>query len=448
MLSRYLLSAISLAAAGIFGAAAAAAEPGGDEGLIAAAPETPAELREAPPIDYPAVRLLRGYLGDGPAAFNPADPKQLVVGIGFPGESRCAVKRSNDGGKTWGALVPLPHIDDSGFSYCSTSAPAVAYSADGSRLYAAYAYVKSLSFYNTFVVLASVSTDHGVTWSTPKTVLTTGDSGEEDGFVDLQLATQADGRWIYLAMNYDGLHGRFLYFSSSADRGSRWTPVRQIAAAFPDEGTNLHGIALAAGQGGTVLLAYGWSEILSDYRFAVQVARSADHGATFLYGSAAQRSAATDTGRLVLSQPDIGIGRLGTAHLVYNRGGEAILYKYSLPPYRTWSATPTRLDTGISAAELSAPRLAVGACGPASILHASWVQNGTGSGAILYARKVGQTGHGWSDPLAVGSSSARLGGNQIAGAGPKAFSVWAAFSGPVGNSTLFGSRVWSGVTCP
>lgn len=448
MFSRYLLSAISLAAAGIFGAAAAAAAPGGDEGLIAGAPETPAELSEAPPVDYPDVRLLRGYLSDGPAAFNPADPKQLVVGIGFPGDYKCFVKRSTDGGKTWGALVPLPRAEGSGRHYCSSSAPAISYSANGRRLYAAYTYVKPVSSNSAYVVLVSVSSDDGVNWSMPKEVVALGDVSEEEGFIDIQLAAQADGPWLYLAMNYLGYHGRFLYFSSSPDRGSQWTPVKQIAVAFPDEGTDLHDIALAAGQGGTVLLAYGWSEILSDYRFALEVARSTDHGATFLYGTAAQRSAATDTGRLVLRQPAIGIGPLGTAHLVYNRGGEAILYKYSLPPYRTWSATPARLDTGISAGELSAPQLAVGACGRASILHASWVQNRTGSGTILYARKVAQTGHGWSDPLAVGTSSVRLGGNQIAGAGPKAFPVWAAFSGTAGNSTLFGSRVSSGVTCP
>src|SRR5512147_1319858 len=69
------------------------------------------ELTVAPPTDYPDVRLFNGdayYVGQ--AAFNPANPKRLVVGIFFG--TGCYVRRSADGGRTWGAPVRLPQLAD------------------------------------------------------------------------------------------------------------------------------------------------------------------------------------------------------------------------------------------------------------------------------------------------------------------------------------------------
>lgn len=446
MFSRILLGAVSMAVGAMLTSALAAAGSGSDVSATAAASAPSPELTVAPPTDYPDVRLLSGYVTNGQFAVNPADPRRLVVGIGFPGDYKCYVKRSADGGKTWGALVPLPRAAGSGTSYCAGPPPAVTYSADGSRLYAAYTYLKPVSSSLTFAVAVGVSLDEGATWSA-KSAFSVGSVSDDWGFVDLRLVAQPDGSRLYMVENFRGVHGRFVYFASSPDQGLSWAPIKLIAVAFPDEGTDLHDVALAAGRRGNVLIAYGWSEVSSSFDFTLQVARSADYGASFLYGTAERYSSSVDDGSLELSQPDIKIGQLGTAHLVYDKGSNAILYKYSLPPYNTWSAAPARLDDEISAAELSEPRLAVGACGQASVLHATWVQNRTGTGNILYTRKVAQTGSAWSDPLKVGKSNYRLGGNELAGVGAKAFSIWQA-SVPPGNSTMFGSRVWSGVTCP
>lgn len=445
MVTRTLSAAVGMAASIILPAMALAGSGSGVSVISSPAPQ--AELTVAPPSDFPDVRLLSGYVINGHAALNPTDPKRLVMGIGFPGDSKCYVKRSADGGKTWGPLVVLPHPSASGISFCAGPAPAVAYSADGSHLYAAYTYEKKVSSFYTFVVAVTVSVDQGATWSLPTSAFIGGDAGEDTGFVDVQLATQADDPALYMTGNFRGVHGRFLYFSSSRDRGSSWTPAKQIVVAFPDEGTDLHDFALAAGRHGNVFVAYGWSEVPSSFIYRLQVARSTDHGNSFLYRTADEYSSATSDGSLLLTQPDIAIGLLGTAQLVYNKGSEAILYKYSVPPYKTWSAMPARLDDDVSAAELSAPRLAVGACGAASILHASWAENRPGTGRIVYTRKVAQPGYAWSDPLTVGRSNRRLGGSDLVGAGAKAFSIWEKFES-AGNLVIFGSRVASGVTCP
>jgi hypothetical protein len=128
----------------------------------------------------------------------------------------------------------------------------------------------------------------------------------------------------------------------------------------------LHGFALAARGSGNAFVAYGWEKyVYPNYNYTVQVARSANHGASFLYGTADQYSTADpNDGMLVLREPDIEIGPLGTAHLVYAMGynpGSAVLYKYSFPPYSTWSAESVQLDDSAPQASLGLPRLAVGA---------------------------------------------------------------------------------------
>jgi hypothetical protein len=228
-----------------------------------------------------------------------------------------------------------------------------------------------------------------------------------------------------------------------------WTPVKKIAAGFPDNGTYLHGFALAAGRGGNVLVAYGWTDENVHPNYTVQVARSADRGASFTYGIADQSD---DFG---FSDPDIKIGPSGTAHLVYeeqHNPGTAILYKFSLPPYSTWSAAPVRLDDNVPQANLGAPQLAVGTCGQASVLHATWLESLEVSdfpSKVLYTRKVARPGSAWSEPLKVGTLKNGIYTNGLAAAGPKAFSV--SLGGPRRTRKkwgIAGSRVSSGVTCP
>jgi hypothetical protein len=177
------------------------------------------------------------------------------------------------------------------------------------------------------------------------------------------------------------------------------------------------------------------------------VARSADHGASFLYGVADQSN------DLSLRDPDIKIGPSGTAHLVYAKGsnpGSAVLYKYSYAPYGNWSAEPVRLDNSVPEANVATPQLAVGACGRASILHATWADLLNGASKVFYTRKIAQRGYAWSEPLKVGELKNGIYTNGLAAAGPKAFSIFSGRTAPDPQNKwgIAGSRISSGVTCP
>ncbi len=274
----------------------------------------------------------------------------------------------------------------------------------------------------------------------------------------MRLAAASDGGRLYVAAfwtDWDWESGdgfRELNFSSSANHGSGWTPGKTIAWGDISMRTELSGLALAAGRGGNVLVAYAVGYYLdTGYSYFVEVARSADHGASFLYGIADQGEGYGD------SDPDIRIGPFGTAHLVYAKElnpGRAILYKYSFPPYGSWSAAPVRLDDDVAQAYVGAPRLALGACGQASILHATWREDldlgDYSPSEILYTRKVAQPGYTWSEPLKIGDLNDRIYKNGLAAAGPKAFSVFAGRTSPEPQNKwgIAGSRVSSGVTCP
>lgn len=255
MLSRILLGAVSVVAGGIFVAAASAAAPDDDPGADAASSSLP-ELTVAPPIDYPDVRIFSGDAPSGHAAFDPADPRRLVIAI--RSGARCYVKRSADGGRTWGPLVRLPQLPYFVDSECADE-PAVAYAAGGRRLYAAYPWIIRTEYGITSGVAFSASSDHGATWSTPIDAIIGYWIDFGTGFRDARLVVAPDGRDLYVAAIFSYYRGDSLVFGSSSDEGSSWnTREESIASGYTElYGTALSGAALAAGRGGNVLVAYG-----------------------------------------------------------------------------------------------------------------------------------------------------------------------------------------------
>ncbi len=433
-------------------AAAAAAASDGSLAVTDNALEAAPELTVAPPTDAADVQLFRGNVQVGQLASNPVDPKRMVVGLGLPDSSRCLVRVTSNSGKTWSTVPlpqPQPHPGAEPLRYCAASAPAVAYSADGRRLYAAYAYTDYSMQPGYFIsgIVISISANGGASWSAPTNASDEAsiDSDGGESYYAIRLAAAPDDTSIYIAAMLPGYFGDSLIFGSSRDRGVTWTS-RMIAygdsidgTAIGDEGT------LAVGRNGNILIAYSFYEYedVSEIRhYEIRVARSANYGFSFLDTIADQyRSADYDDFSVVLDEPDIKIAPLGTAHLVYKKGGKAVLYKYSLSPYTSWSAVPVRLD-GSAQGRVSTPRIAVSACGQASILHVTWMD-----GRVLYARKVAKNGYAWSRPLTIGTSNTSFGQSDLVGASAKAFAIWGKYLS-WNDRQILGSSVSSGITCP
>lgn len=385
-----------------------------------------------PPQDYPDLNIGRGF-----PAIDPTDPQRLVMGASWG--ASCFISMSVDGGETWSSVSELPQC---------AGPVAVTYALSGGIIYAAYGSSTwpSVNF--------SFSIDQGATWSAPTIVASPLD--QWDYLIGLQFAAGVDGPLYVVVSAYKFTPSGSLcdgrYISASTDGGASWSDARHVYLGCPGDGKVLAGFAVAAGRAGDVLVAYGldrWEPGHEDLRhdYALQIARSADYGASFVHGTA-DRSTSD-----VLSSPDITIaGERGLARLVYAKGSDAILYKKSLPPYSTWSVRPDRLNAKVPGASVHSPRLAVGACGNTSILHAAWMESIEATPydiRAIYRRKITLPKYRWSKPLQFYAKMG-LGGSvqTLNAAGAKAFATFVYTNyHPLFN--VYGSSwVWSGVTCP
>jgi hypothetical protein len=121
-------------------------------------------------------------------------------------------------------LVQLPQLAGATEGCSYEFSPAVTYGAGGGRLYAAYSYAKPGPDGLMSGVAFSVSADQGATWSAPTSAFPAVDLGDGDGFTDVRLAAAPDGPWVYVAANWQGYFRATLFFSSSGNQGSSWTP--------------------------------------------------------------------------------------------------------------------------------------------------------------------------------------------------------------------------------
>jgi hypothetical protein len=386
-------------------------------------------------------QLSYGIPGGAAASIN-----QVAVGIGVAG---CLVKLSADGGKTWAATGVLPQPQTPGAPlkfYCATSAPAVTYSVDGTRLYAVYTYKYVTSNYyggtdNITGALVSTSIDYGVTWSAPVAAIPDSviDPDSNDGLElhDLRLAAAPDSPWVYLVATLPSYFGEALMSAASPDQGVSW--ISHLVDG-PSDTVISDKSSLTAGPGGIVLVAYGKKEfnVQKQNPWAyIKVARSGDNGASFTYSDVDQYNPNPGSAVLPPSHPDIRIASLGTAHIVYDRGGRGVFYKYSLPPYTTWNRFPVQIN--FAPATISSPQVATGACGSVNILHATWLENGT---KIGYSHKIANNGSRWSFPLKAATAPVNI--NYLAGVKGQALVV----EGSVANDMTYEGIASSGVNCP
>lgn len=390
-----------------------------------------------PPEDYPDVDIGGGSANQ--MATDPANPNHLVIGgsrlVWSEGRqiNQCAVYTSADGGETW-SLAAEP-------SEC-TYQVAVTYARSGGVIYAVYGNSSGEPGIN-----FSSSIDQGVTWSAPTIVASP--LGRWTSVGSVRLAEGPDGS-VYASFSVSepspsGSYCDGLYVSASTNEGASWSDARHVESRCWENGEGFGRYSVAAGGEGTIIIAYvldswqpGHAELEHDY--TLQIAKSSDYGASFAYGTIDRFSS---NGFAGLSDPLITIAPRGLARLVYVKEEAAILYKKSPPPYDNWRAKPVRLNPKMPGESVGSPRLAVGVCGNTNILHAAW----RGS-ATFYTRKIALPGYRWSRPLQIspGFPGSSIG---LTAAGAEAFAVsnfvyfhyawW---------TRLYGSRVWSGVTCP
>jgi hypothetical protein len=211
-------------------------------------------------------------------AINPMNPAN-VIGVWQQDRYTTGAARglmtgvSFDGGNTW-TLRPIPWSVCSGGEFQRATDPWVTFSPDGTAHQVALG-VSGESFTSSGVsaILASRSTDGGLTWSAPLTLIR--DEGA-DFFNDKEAITAdpTDARFVYaiwdrLRANVNGP----TLFTRSTDGGLTWEPARTIFVP-PGSGQTIGNVIRVLPDGTLVNL---FTQILGPVN-SLQVIRSTDRG--------------------------------------------------------------------------------------------------------------------------------------------------------------------------
>ena len=214
-------------------------------------------------------------------AVNPANPSNMVGFWQQDRHSNGAARGvlagvSFDGGASW-SHRQIPWSTCSGGTYQRATDPWVAYSPDGTAYLMALA-VSGESFTPSGVsaILVSRSTDSGLTWSNPITVIR--DEGAEF-FNDKETITAdpTDSRFVYAVWDRlrQNVNGPTL-FARTTDGGLTWEPARAIVT--PSSGGQTIGNLIRVLPDGTLVNMY--TSIVGSLN-TIEVVRSTDRGVTW-----------------------------------------------------------------------------------------------------------------------------------------------------------------------
>jgi hypothetical protein len=372
-----------------------------------------AEHRPARSANNAAIRDLPNVSENEPTVVaNPRDPKRLVAGTHFFGETarRCLAHHSSDGGKTWNmGLIFMPQLTSQ--SECSD--PVLAYAPDGSRVYYAYMDIK-FARDTTFEIVLSYSDDDGKSWTGPIVALSKPTADYDKPWIGTHVPVgrvsddddddDEDGsnsNWVYVsATRFDFAGGCHVDFARSSNKGKMWSAPQSLDSAVcgtDDTTTVVQGSRPTGGRGNDVLVAWyhsgadGWLE----GSFEIRTRYSSNNGATF----DPVVTATSDTSETpfwlgpvapiakyhrwwTVMFPDLEIAPDGSAHILYthdpvagsatDEDGDIRYVGSAAAPYVGWSLPIRVNDDATPGKSQGFATLEATTRGRTTVLHAIW----------------------------------------------------------------------------
>jgi hypothetical protein len=270
---------------------------------------------------------------------------------------------SFDGGATW-ALRSIPNSNCTGGSYARSTDPWVSFGPDGT----AHQVVLSFSGQEesgTSAVLASRSTDGGLTWSAPASLIQDGAGFFNDK--ETITADPYDPRFVYAVwdrLSFPGDNGPTM-FARSTDGGLTWEAARAIYN--PGGSDQSIGNLVRVLPDGTLV---DYLTIFHGNNVSLNVIRSTNRGISWsapvfispliaVGASDPTRGTPVRDGSIL---PQMAVGPDGTLHVVwqdarFNQHGDAIAYSRSTDGGFTWSA-PVRVSASPAVAAFT-PQIVV-----------------------------------------------------------------------------------------